>query len=210
MSHLRRRLSGSLSVRVVVLSLSAGLLLAGCSDDDDPGGTPQTPDPSSESTSSATDDPGPTESGPTDDPSVQPATGPVLAPETGGIRLRLPEEWTLDENQANFLVNGSGPRGNGRIFLDSFPALDPDSGLRLLARVSADSGGYPPGSIQPNTTVGGVPAYHLAGTVGTDPTEEFGAIRNGDILTISFELRGIPEGERQPLIDSVLATVEWL
>jgi hypothetical protein len=210
MPHPRRRLSEGVSIRVVVLTLTAGLLLAGCSGDDESSDAPRSPDASSEAPSPTTDAPSPTESGLTDDPTVSPATGPVLEPETGGIRLRLPGGWTLDDQQASFLVNGSAPRGKGRIFVDSFPALDPDVGLDLLARVSVDNGAFPRGSIQPHTTMAGVPVYHLAGKVGTEHVEEFGVIQNGDILTISFQMRGIPAHERQPLIDSVLATVEWL
>jgi hypothetical protein len=208
MSHLRRRLSGTVSVRVVVLALGAGLLLAGCSDDDpaDPEGSPET---TSEGTPSPTGETSPTESEPTDDPSVDPATGPVLTPETGGIRVRMPEGWTLDENQASFLVNGSEPRGRGRIFVSSFPSLNRDASLQDLARVSIGNGGFPPGSIRPPVTVSGRRAFHLVGRVGSTPSEEFGALVDGDILTVRFDLMGVPEDERQPLIESVLATVEW-
>ncbi|HYJ68686.1 MAG TPA: hypothetical protein VEX15_13620 [Nocardioidaceae bacterium] len=200
MAHLRRRTSGALAVRVTVGSLGASLLLAACSDADDPSGSMQ----AQEVTSSTS----PTESGPTDAPSIQPATGPALAPDTGGISIRLPEGWTIDHSES-FLVDGSNPHGWAVISVSSFPSLDPDVELTRMSRVALKHSPFPPGSIRPPVLVEGELAYHLVGKGQPPRLEEYGTVLDGDMLYVRFDLKGIPEDERQALIESVLATVEW-
>jgi hypothetical protein len=210
MSDPRRRLrSGTRTAVAVALTLAAFPLLAGCSDDDAPSDSSQSQESAPEATASPSEDTDPSEPGPTDEATVQPATGSVLAPKTGGIRIRIPANWTLDERQASFLVNASGPGSRGRIFVSSFPALDPEVKLNRLARASADTGGYRRSSIRPHVEVGNRLAYHLKGDAFGSPQEEFGTIIDGDILSIEFHFDRIPKDDRPVLVQSVLATVEW-
>ena len=52
------------------------------------------------------------------------------------------------------------------------------------------------------------PAFHVAGRVVGDASEEFGLIHDGDIVSVEFTFRSGPDAGRQELIESVLATVE--
>jgi hypothetical protein len=202
MPHFVRRLSGTLSVRVVVMSLSASLFLAGCSDEDDQSGSSESPETTSAEPTS------PTEAGPTETPPVQPATGPVLTPDTGGIGIRLPEGWKVDHADS-FLVDGSSPHGWAVIYVTSFPSLDPDIELTRMARLALKHSSFPPGSIRPPVLLNGELAYHLAGKGMSPLQEEYGTVIDGDMLSVKFVLDHIPKAKRQALIDSVLATVEW-
>jgi hypothetical protein len=202
MPHFVRRLSGTLPVQVVVLTIGAGLLLAGCSDEADQSGSPQ----SQETTSAATTSP--TEDGLNETPSVQPATGPVLTPETGGITVRLPEGWKIDHADS-FVVDGSKPLAWARISLTSFPSLDPDIELTRQSRIALDHSWMPQGSILPPVLLNGELVYHLAGKGKSPRQEEYGTVIDGNLVYVRFELDDVPKDKRQALIDSVLATVEW-
>lgn len=202
MSPLRRRLSGTLLTRVVALTLGAGLL-AGCSDgggDPDGGGSPETS--SSATSASPTEQTSPTET----EASVEPATGPRLSLENAG--LRLPEGWKVDDAQASFQVTGTAANRTGQIFLASIPALNPDVNLEQLTRIAAKTRRLPKSSIQSPTTLAGMPAYHLSGRAAGDDVEQFGALVDGDILTVEFVWFSGKDTGREELIESVLETVE--
>ena len=201
MSHLRRRLSGTLSARVVAMALAASLMLAGCSDDAKGDGPSASPSSSSASASPTT------EPSPTAEPSVTPASGPRLALED--VEIRLPEGWSVDNDDASFLVVGTADDRSGIINLSSFPALNPDVSIARLGQITADKGGFPRDSVQPETTMAGLPAYHVAGPVAGDDSEQFGVLHDGDIVTVEFVFRRGPKDGRQELIDSVLATVQF-
>lgn len=205
MPHFRRRLSGRFPARVVALALGASVMLAGCADDDDP----EAGDPPASPTSAAPTSGSPTtEPSPTDEPSTPaPATGPRLALED--VALRLPKGWFVDNDDASFLVVGAAGDRSATITLSSFPALNPDVSIARLARITARTGGYPRGSIRPETTMAGLPAFHVAGWVTGQDTEEFGVLHDGDIVSVEFNFKEGLEVGRQELIDSVLATVEF-
>jgi hypothetical protein len=202
MSHLRRRVSGTLPPRVAALTLGASLVLAGCSDGDAAGGDdpPTSSSPSSSSTSPAT------EPSSTDEPSVMPASGPKLALED--VELRMPEGWHLDDDDVSFLVIGMADDRSATIALTSFPALNPDVSVAQLARITVRNAGYPPGSIQPETTMAGLPAFHVAGRVVGEDAEEIGVMHDGNIVAVKFNFIRGPVKGRQELIDSVISTVK--
>jgi hypothetical protein len=181
------------------------LLAAGCGDDEEPeGGSPPEAPSSSSSSSTTTAPTDPT--GSTTAPAVEPATGPPL--KVKGVSLRLPEGWHVDNTDASFLHVGAADDRSGVINLGSFPALDPDVSLNRLARSTIRTGGYEPGEILPETTVAGRPAFHVAGPVAGDPSEEFGLVHDGEIVSVEFVFFRGPAAGRQELIESVLATVE--
>ena len=158
------------------------LVATGCSDDDDPEGEGPPASPSSSDVSSPTD-----ETSPTDEPTtVAPATGPAL--KVKAVSLRMPEGWAVDNDDASFLVVGAADDGTALINLSSFPALNPDASLDRLARSTVKTGGYPPDSVLPPTTMAGQPAFHVAGEVGGDYSEEFGLIHDGEIVSVEFVL----------------------
>lgn len=183
-------------------ALCLALLVTGCSDDDEPEGEGPPESPSSSDASSPTD-----ETTPTDEPStVAPATGPELS--VKDVSIRLPEGWAVDNTDASFLVVGAANDDTGVINLSSFPSLDPDASIDVLARSTVKTGGYPRDAVQPPTTMAGQPAFHVAGEVVGDYSEEFGLIHDGEIVSVEFVFFRGPEEGRQELIDSVLATVE--
>lgn len=178
------------------------LVATGCSDDDDPEGEGPPASPSSSDVSSPTDETSPTEEPTT----VAPATGPTL--KVKAVSLRMPEGWAVDNDDASFLVVGAADDGTALINLSSFPALNPDASLDRLARSTVKTGGYPPDSVLPPTTMAGQPAFHVAGEVGGDYSEEFGLIHDGEIVSVEFVLWRGPKTGWDEMVESVLATVE--
>lgn len=185
------------------VALCTALLLTGCGDDEPEGDGPPASPSSSVTPTSPTEESSPTE----DVPAVEPATGPRLALED--VALRMPEGWTVDENQASFQVNGTSPNGAGRIYLSSFPSLDPDVSIARLARITVKNVGYPKNSIQRETTLAGRPAFHVAGRVAGDDVEQFGTLLDGNVVAVEFVFYRGKDTGRQELIDSVLASVKW-
>lgn len=179
--------------------LCLALLVSGCGDDEPEGGDPPTP-PSSSASESAdpTAPPSPTRSA---------ATGPVLS--LKGVSLHLPQGWQISNDDSNILVVGADQDGDAVINLSSFPSLDRGASLGELARATVRTGGYPPGSVQEPVTMAGRSAFHVAGAVMGDDSEEFGLINRGDIVSVEFVFISDPppRAERQELIDSVLASV---
>lgn len=174
------------------------LLLSGCGDDD-----PESKDPPASESPSATD----STTEPTDDPAtVEPASGPPLT--VKGVSLRMPEGWHLDNDEASFLVVGAADDRTAIVNLGSFPSLDPDVSLRRLAQSTLRTGSYSNGTILPEATMAGQPAFHVTGDVVGDWTEEFGLIHDGEIVSVEFVFLRGPKTGRQELIESVLATVE--
>ena len=197
---MHRHLSGALTVAA---TLCLTLALAGCGDDEgeSDAGPRETP-------TSAAGDTSPTgPASPTDEsPSVAPASGPRLAMEQAS--LRLPEGWQVDNDDSDIVVVGLAKDLSAAIYLNSFPSLDSGASLEQLARSTQRTGDYPPGSIRPETTLAGEPAFHLAGQVGDDYSEEFGLLHDGDIVSVEFVHRSGPRAAWSELVASVLATVE--
>lgn len=197
---MHRQVSGALSA---VVATTLCLALAGCGDDDPEGSEPREPSSSSGETGS----PAPTDASPTDEEeTVPPATGPELAMEA--VSLRMPEGWRVDNDDSDIVVVGLADDLTSAIYLSSFPALDPSVSIAQLARSTQKEGGYPPGSILPETTLAGQPAFHLAGPVGGDYSEELGVLHDGAIISVEFVHRDGPRKGWEELLASVLATVE--
>jgi hypothetical protein len=188
-------------------ALCLATLVSGC-DDEDPGSgaAPSETPTSSEASASPTGAGDPTGDPTAEQPTVEPATGPKLTVKAAS--LRLPLDWHVDNTDASFLHVGAADDRTALINLSSFPSLDPDVSIRRLARITQRTGGYPADSVQPPTTMAGRPAFHVAGPVAGDDTEEFGLLHDGEIVSVEFVFRRGPDTGRQELIESVLATVE--
>jgi hypothetical protein len=203
MTQHRRRGSGTLAAIVTVAFLGAGQLLTGCGSDDDTAG-PADPEPTSASdTESELAEPETTET-----PSVEPATGPVLRPETGGITIRLPKGWK-PVGDFHLQVDGVGPGSRGMILVSSLPSLNPDMEIEQLARIARKYTHFRRGLIRPTMLLRGVQVYHLVDRATNPREEEFGTLLGGDLLAVKFDLHDIPQKQRQPLIESVLASLRW-
>jgi len=184
-------------------TLCLALLVTGCGGDDGAEGGSGPDAPSSSATSDGAADPtDPT----TTTATVEPATGPRLA--LDDVEIRLPVQWSVEHDLVGFERGGSADDRTAAIFLSSFPALDPNMTVARLAEVTEKQDGYPRGSVQDETTVAGLPAFHVAGRVAGTYTEEFGVLHDGNIVAVEFVLRRGPDTGFEELIESVLATVE--
>ena len=99
----------------------------------------------------------------------------------------MPEGWAVDNDDASFLVVGAADDDTALINLSSFPALDPDASIDRLARSTEQDRGLSRGlraSRRPRWPA--QPAFHVAGEVGGDYSEEFGLIHDGEIVSVEF------------------------
>jgi hypothetical protein len=135
-----------------------------------------------------------------------PAAGEPLSVKK--VRLRMPDGWSLDNDDASYLVVGAADDRTAAIYLSSFPALDPDVSVARLAKSTQRTGGYPPNSVQPPTTMAGMPAFHVSGRVAGDYSDEFGLVHDGEIVSVEFVRRSGPKDGWQAMVESVLASVE--
>lgn len=180
-------------------------LLTGCADDDPEAADPS--DPTSDASSTSPPTPPAGSASPTDGaPTVVPATGPRLS--LDDVEIRLPEQWSVEHDLVGFERAATADDRTAAVFLSSFPALDPDMTVAQLARTTEEEDGYPPGSVQAETSLADRPAFHVAGRVAGTYTEEFGVMHDGNIVAVEFVLRHGPDAGLQELIDSVLATVQ--
>ena len=81
-----------------------------------------------------------------------------------------------------------------------------------LGRTRVGSGVSPRApKLLPEAELDGAPVYHVAGFVSADQyLEEFGAIRNDRIVTLTFSFnRQVPPSEREDVVARVLPTFRW-
>lgn len=176
--------------------LTAGLLL-GCGGGDEPADDPTSTAPSATPTTGDS----PTEE---DTAAVEPASGKTI--EGDQFSVTIPRGWQADREQIGVtyaydpdstatLV--TGVTAVGEKSLDEAAALFLSSTSRQGVRHVGD------------TTLGGEPAFHLRGKPLSGYTfEAYGLWRNGQLVTLEFDLPGTDE-ERRALMDSVLATWQW-
>jgi predicted small secreted protein len=159
--------------------------------------------PSSPSSSAASD----VESG---SASAEPATGIRLS--LPHSTVRVPERWTEADVPVTTLVSADAPDSASLISLGEIEGFGSTSSADELADTALRVMQYRfnPKKL-PVTELDGVEAYHLAGKI--QPLrylEEFGAIVDDRIVTLSFEFS--PEAsraERDEIVDSVTATFRW-
>ena len=187
--------------------LGASLLLAGglaACGDDDPG-----PDASPRSTTPSDSD-GPTESPEPTEAAVAPATGEVFSGTS--FTVTGPEGWALDAQSSRVGQFDSGPPKGNQLDRRAFGLISvvvsDTTGETTLDDLAAESVREDPR--QPDTTVGGEPAYRLANddqAFNTD--EELGLVRGEESIVVNVALLGGTEKQRQKLLQSVLASWQW-
>ena len=180
------------------------LLLASCSDSDEPSG----PDAgTSESASPDSPEEQPTEAEPTETtPAVEPATGPAIG--VKGLEVRAPEGWITTEPLA--IQQSAGPPDVIGSMISVFRF--PNSGLFTVDELGdeevSDMGAR--SRRHDDVELDGEQFYHLTGTL--EPglyAERFGTIAGDDRLSVQFEFgNGQGRAERDEIISSVLATVQ--
>ncbi|MEV7428465.1 hypothetical protein AB0N29_02515 [Nocardioides sp. NPDC092400] len=195
-------------------ALSAVVLVTGCSDDEEPGGTaPESasasPSAGGSSPASSTDpEASPTSSS---DATIDtpPATGPVI--ESAAFRMRVPERWTVADPISDFVRVATRPEISGDISIGFIEATE-GATVDDYQRASTKNWGYPVGPRNgPRRDVNGVEMYHQTGKAGeTRVVEVYGAPHAGLAVEITFLLpTDMPAAERTSLVDSVLASIEW-
>ena len=198
--------------RTALATAALVLLLTACADD---GSADAAPDEASASTTTTPTEPSetPTDPAPTStivpEPTVAPATGPEL--EQDAASLRLPEGWQLDELQASYLASGNDARlGQGNIGLSQFPSLVSNPTDAMIERSTNRTRFQGKGEVLDPVDVGGVEMLHVAGRAGTVLEDEYVALVDGDLVSITFSTEpGLDEAQRDELVASVLASVTW-
>lgn len=182
-------------------ALLALLLLTGCGGDPaaspDPSGSPS-PTPS-EGESSPED--GDASSAPT----VEPASGEAMVTDTAHVRA--PQGWRIEEFGFGIL-DALQPHGEGVITLVDLGTVSSRTPRELARRGLRNFTGRP--DVDYDAELGGVGAYRATGRDISGVMVEYGAVRGGKAVLLVFSFDDSrPVRERQPLIDSVLASFAW-
>jgi hypothetical protein len=186
------------TVALLVVALGA------CSDDepDDP-----TVSPTTSSSSSPTDSTSPSESS---EPTVTPASGPVL--DTGSATINLPAGWKDDGNGLPSTFSGSPEKGSAarHITIIDLSSVPPAYPVDKLARNALTELPGAKLSRLPDVVLDGSPAYHVTGTAPVRGRyDEVGTDSHGRSVEIGFSLNGYTPAERSEIIDSVIASFRW-
>lgn len=199
---MRRLVLGSLSAGLILLTGACGAGTSGPSADPETTSTPVAPGAEvSEPASSA--DPTPTEA------AVTPATGALI---TGsGSTVNAPADFRDNPTSTSLGGNVNGKDARYNISLSDSDNIVLDESVDGLARlVRATNGIQPPLKRQPDTTVAGQPAYHLAGDENVGRwADQYGFYAGGHFIevTISTPL-DLPQAERDAIAAPVLASVK--
>ena len=178
---------GALTGLVGVLSLS------GCSGDDP--AEPATTPTASESSSAS-----PTE---TEEPSAEPASGAEMVGDDAF--MRAPEGYRVSE--FGFGIVNADKAGTTMTFAD-LGAVAVTSPRQLADNGLENFRGRP--EVSYDAELDGEPAYVAVGRDSSGPYVEYGAVRGGTAVLVSFAFRaGTPEDEQDALIASVLASFGW-
>ncbi len=201
-----RRAPGPVRRACAALALVAPLALASCGSDS-PDSTPD-PTPSSPASSATTE---PTEPTTSDNPAVTPASGLPI-----GIRevsANGPQGWPRVTKQFRNIGRAvRNPGGNTLVGLYSVPWLNSDESLDILVKAVKLTGNFTgPVQVLDPVIVDGVECYHVQGNYGGgEKADLFGAVHARDQVNFTFSFaRDFPQDERQDVIDSVLASVDW-
>jgi hypothetical protein len=129
------------------------------------------------------------------------------------VSMRGPEGWKRTSNIYGQLGKAVGdPDSNGLVGLYSVPSLNPDVSLDQLAKADAQVSNFKGrATIHEPVDVNGVECFHVSGR-GLDGgrQDHFGAVHGRDQVTFAFLLdQDTADTERQEIIDSVLASVQW-
>ena len=149
----------------------------------------------------------------TDDPTagaVAPATGVRLTMPRATVRA--PRGWTRSPALVSDQTDAEDDDTASAMTLAETQAFGSTAGADELADIARASNLDPmiPRKL-PAVELDGVEVYHLAGKVQRlNYLEEFGAVVDDRIVTLSFQLSPeITPTERREIVDSVLATFRW-
>ncbi|WP_110182870.1 hypothetical protein [Nocardioides solisilvae] len=220
---MRSRL-GRKALAALVGAVLASLVLVGCGDDADGGGSADEPtvsasDGASESPSDGSgqeddaEDGSGTDAGlPGADLGVEPASGKYLTTELA--RLRGPKGWRYD-TELDFLQLAAHRRQPTSVSLatrvDTYGQLNGPMTPDELAQ-NAISVRPEPGKVKAldNVVLDGVEFYHISGPNGANWREQLGVSHEGMDVTIRFDFaKDAAPREREELMASVLPTFEW-
>lgn len=197
--------------RDVALGLATTTLLltglVGCTDDSDPRADP-TP---------SADSPSETDTGPTDEPTepaAQPATGPQIR--TSVATVRVPEKWAT-KNTVLDADAAREPTTENALERDVFGLIDVEiydaEGTPTLDDAAREAASYATteGQRVEDGELGGEPAFVFTSSLSAFGSTEYttGLARDGSYVWLTFSLLGSDKGERQDLIDSVVASWQW-
>ena len=178
----------------VTILCCAVLPLTGCGEE------PRADPPAAPTTSTAS----PVVSEEPSDPGNPPASGITI--EGDQYRVTIPKGWKADEELLG-VVFTYNPDNTDVIAVTSVDGAT--TSLDEAARIAVKGSGVAGTRRVDDTTLGGLPAYHLTATpVGEKVYEEFGVSVGNQLVSIAFDIRA-PDGERQALMNSVLTTFEW-
>ena len=190
------------------LAASATLLtaLVGCGED-----APRA-DPAPSTSSPTEAEPSPTDEA-TDEPAVQPATGPQVQKSVATVRV--PETWAT-KNTPLGADAAREPRGEAALEREVFGLIDLEvyeaEGSPTLDQAAREAATYATteGKRVEDEELGGEPAFVITDSSAFGNTEyTTGLARDGAYVWLTFSLLGADKRDRQDLIDSVVATWEW-
>lgn len=196
----------------------AGVSLSACGDDDEKGSPAATSSPSGsasesdEPTADATPTVTPSASdSATTPPGVAPATGIELREQISSIRV--PERWRLAPELSTSASAATGPAGAGTISLIDIETLNPNTPLEV--RVKSAIKTLPDGAKYtrlPDVMLGGSPAYHLTYTMPgrTEVDDIIETEYNLRLITLNFSISAKALKKDPDIVDSVLATFQWV
>ncbi|MDF1602936.1 hypothetical protein [Nocardioides sp. YIM 152315] len=183
------------------------LPLAACGDDDPPAGD----DPASTSSPSEPEDES-TSAEPSEEPSVEAATGPLL--EMPNVQVNAPEGWKKGRAFIDIQTDAHNAGSTAMVVLASIelPAADIETPLaeQMKSAIRTSSKKPPPTAKDP-VELGGVEWYHIYSDGGSDTSEDIYGVDHGGYqtrLTFSFADE-VPLAEQQETTASVLASLAW-
>lgn len=208
--------------RLILGSLTAVLtiVLSGCGGDDttaerpapSPSSSGSTSEPSGSATPSPTQTPTPSATQAVEPP-VAPATGAVLSAEV--VSVNAPASFgdtARQDRSGGTVIDLDNPRNF--LELDTLETSLTDESVDTIANSArTNSLITPPLERQPDTTVAGLPAYHLSGPDAAFDgwREQFGFRYQGYTVSVTVNSPlDLPQAERDAIVAPVLASVRLL
>ncbi|QZY28556.1 hypothetical protein [Nocardioides coralli] len=148
---------------------------------------------------------------PTDDPTptVEAAAGEVMTTESA--YARAPEGWRTERQLDGVLDSWvANKRGTlHQIYLSDLGAVGSED-LEQLVRTDGLTGFEGRPRVSYDADLGGEAAFRAAGDGVVGPREEYGAIRGGVGVKLTFEFdESFSAGQRRAVVDAVLASFRW-
>ncbi|MXG89072.1 hypothetical protein [Nocardioides flavescens] len=142
-------------------------------------------------------------------PSVAPATGPLIA--VGTSSFRAPDGWVEDGGISQDQNSARRPGGGGLVIVGDMAAFGSAAPLDARVQVALDQAPkgatrLPDVSLGDDGTLAGVITYKEGGNTVVDVMTE----RAGRVVNVSFTLRPSDLKADPDLVESVLASWQWV